>query len=450
MTHPTSPSPDRTPHAARSPFEPSPRGVFGSAMRWLLLTFVIVAAVAAAWWFTLARKVAGAAPRASTAADSTGNPVMLTPESAKRIGVTYAVVQRGSLAADVRTVGLVTYDETRVKTIAPKVDGYVEQLYVASTGQPVEVNDSLLRIYSPTLVTAQEELLLAKKLAADVANGSPEAVRNAATLLAGARRRLKYWDIPDDDVARIERTGDVQKTLTLRSPLRGVVVQKNVSSGQHITAGDAVYQVADLREVWLESEVFERDLAAVRLGETVSAEFAAMPGKPRDGRIVFVSPTISAETRTTKVRVALPNADLALKPGMYATIHIRGEARRDVLSVPRSAVLATGTRVLVFVKGADGTLTPREVELGGNTDGRVEILRGLTVGETVVSSATFLIDAESNLGSALAGMANMPGMDATPAKPAAAPGAPATKPAAPKQPDPMVNMPGMGSPAKKP
>jgi membrane fusion protein, copper/silver efflux system len=142
-----------------------------------------------------------------------------------------------------------------------------------------------------------------------------------------------------------------------------------------------------------------------------------MPGQPRQGRIVYVSPTISAETRTTKVRVALPNADLVLKPGMYATIRIRAAARRDVLSVPRSAVLVTGKRVLVFVKGGDGMLTPREVTLGDNTDERVEILHGLSAGETVVSSATFLIDAESNLGSALAGMANMPGMDHPAKKP---------------------------------
>ena len=434
----------------RSPFESSQPTALGTARRVVLLTLVIGAALAAAWWFTRAGKHAETAPRASTAADSSGSPVMLTPESANRIGVTYAVVERGSLAAEVKAIGLVTYDETRVKTIAPKVDGYVEQLFVAFTGQPVEVNDSLLRIYSPMLVTAQEELLLAKKLAADVANGSPEAVRNAESLLSSARRRLKYWDVPDEDIARVERTGEVQKTLTLRSPLRGVVVQKNVSSGQRIMAGDAVYQVADLREVWLEGEVFERDLAAIRLGEMVTAEFAALPGQPRQGRIVYVSPTISAETRTTKIRVALSNADLVLKPGMYASLQIRGDARRDVLSVPRSAVLATGTRVLVFVKGADGTLTPREVELGGNTDDRVEIRRGLAAGETVVSSATFLIDAESNLGTALGGMANMPGMDVSPAKPATPIRAPAPKTPSAKEPDPMANMPGMVTPAKKP
>ncbi|MFI5245573.1 MAG: efflux RND transporter periplasmic adaptor subunit, partial [Gemmatimonadales bacterium] len=364
-----------------SPFESSPPSAPGVVRRIAFLTVLVAAAVAASWWFTRAGKVATASPSATPPADSNGSPVMLTPEAAKRIGVTYATVERGSLAADVRTVGFVTYDETRVKTIAPKVDGYVEQLFVASTGQPVEVNDSLLRIYSPMLVTAQEELLLAKKLAADVSKGGVEAMRNAETLLAGARRRLSNWDIPDEDIARVERTGEVQKTLTLRSPLRGIVVQKNVSSGQRIMAGDAVYQVADLREVWLEGEVFERDLAAISLGQTVSAEFAAMPGKPREGRIVYVSPTVSSETRTTKVRVALSNGDLVLKPGMYATIHIRGDARTDVLSVPRSAVLVTGKRVLVFVKGADGMLTPREVELGGTTDDRVEILRGAMAGE---------------------------------------------------------------------
>jgi RND family efflux transporter MFP subunit len=229
-----------------------------------------------------------------------------------------------------------------------------------------------------------------------------------------------------------------------------VVVQKNVTSGQRVAAGEAVYQVADLREVWLEGEVFERDLPAIRLGEMVTAEFAAMPGHPRQGRIIWVSPTLSAETRTLAVRVALQNADFSLKPGMYANIEIHGDPRRGVLSVPRSAVLATGTRVLVFVKGADGMLTPREVELGGTTNDRVEVLRGLAAGETVVSSATFLIDAESNLGSALGAMANMPGMDINPAKSATTPNVPAGTTRVKTPPDPMANMPGMGAPAKKP
>jgi len=432
----------------RSPFEPAQPSTPRTVRKWIFVALVIGAAILAAWWFTRPTEGAEAAAAASSAVDSLGNPVMLSPDAEKHIGVTYAVVERGSLGAEVRTVGLVTYDEARVKTIAPKIDGWVEQLLVATTGESVGQGDPLLRIYSPMLVTAQEELLLAKKLSSELANGNADAVRNAETLLTSARRRLKYWDIADDEIARVERTGEAQKTIILRSPVRGVVVQKNVSSGQRIMAGDALYQVADLREVWLEGEVFERDLSAVRIGETVTAEFSTAPGQLRHGRIVFVSPIVSLETRTTKVRVALPNADLALKPGMYATIRISGQARQNVLSIPRSAVLVTGQRVLVFVKGADGVLTPREVELGGNTDERVEILRGVAAGEQVVSSATFLVDAESNLGSALGAMANMPGMDVkSAAPPKSAPALPATKQPAP---DPMASMPGMAMPPKKP
>lgn len=399
-----------------SPFEPTRSGGLGTALRRLLLATAISVAVVGAWWFTRSGETAEAASSQAATADTGRLSVMLTPEAASRIGVTYAVVERASLTAEVRTVGFVSYDETRVKTISPKIDGWVEQLFVSSTGQPVAENDRLLRIYSPMLVTAQEELLLAKKLVADVAGGNAEAARNAATLLMGARQRLRYWDIPDDVVARVEQTGEVQKTLTLRSPLNGVVVQKNVLSGQRIMAGDAVYQVADLHEVWLEGEVFERDLAATRIGQAVTAEFASMPGQPRAGRIVYIAPSVSPETRTTKIRVALSNHDMALKPGMYATILIRGDPRVSILTVPRSAVLVTGQRVLVFVKGADEMLTPREVELGASTDDRVEIRRGVIAGETVVASATFLVDAESNLGAALGAMANMPGMDHGPRK----------------------------------
>ncbi len=425
---------------------PQPLGVIP---RVVAAAVVLAAAGTAAWWFTR-EPAAAAAPAghnhaAMAPAETGASPVMLTPESARRIGVTYAVADRGPLAADVRTVGLVTYDETRVKTIAPKVDGYVEELYVNYTGQSVRAGDPLLRIYSPMLVTAQDELLLARKLASDMGTDSSDASRHARDLLESARRRLRYWDVPDDAIATLERTGRAEKTLTLRSPITGVAVKKNVLAGQRIMAGDATYQVADLSEVWLEGEVFERDLAAVRVGQTVTADFDALPGQERRGRIVFVAPTVTQDTRTVQVRVALTNADEVLKPGMYATIHIRGAAGAPVVSVPRSAVLVTGTRSLVFVKGDDSMLTPRDVELGVTTDDRVEVRKGLKAGETVVASATFLIDAESNLGSALAGMAAMPGMDMGPG---AATTPPATK-AGTKPPD-MPDMPGMQHDAAPP
>jgi len=363
-------------------------------------------------------KAAAAAPAAShnhAAAPSAtaGRPVTLTPSEARRIGVTYAVATVGPFGKEVRTVAQVTFDETTVKTIAPKIDGWIDQLIVSSTGQYVVPGQPLLTIYSPMLVSAQEELLLAKRLQGDVAAASPDARNSASDLLMSARRRLAYWDIPETEIAEIERSGEVRKTLTLRASAGGYVLEKNVLAGQKIMGGEALYKVADLSAVWVEGEVFEQDLAAVRAGQLVHVDLAALPGEQRTGRISYIYPTLNPDTRTARVRVVLSNANLRLKPGMYATIRIAGTERASVLTVPRSAVLSTGERSIVFVREASGQLTPREVTLGASSDDRVEVVRGLAAGETVVASATFLIDAESNLGTALGGMGNMPGMDVT-------------------------------------
>lgn len=359
-------------------------------------------------------------------------PVALTPEQARRIGVTYAPALIGALDREVRTVGQITYDETRVHAITSKVDGFVERLWVNATGQPVAAGDPLFAIYSPMLVSAEEELLLAKRLQHDVSAGSSDAQANAADLLSSARRRLAYWDIPDSDVAAIERTGAIKRTLTLHSSAAGYILEKNVIAGQKIMAGDPLYRVADLSTVWVEGEVFEQDLATVRIGQVVHADFQALPGEHRMGRISYVYPTVNPETRTARVRVVLANDDLHLKPGMYATLRIEGTSRSGVLTIPRDAVLSTGERSIVFVKASSGRLAPREVALGASNDERVEILRGLTAGDTVIASATFLVDAESNLGKALGGMGNMPGMDMS-EPPKSLPMRPTTpKPADPK------------------
>lgn len=347
----------------------------------------------------------------AAAAGDSAQPVSLTSEQARRIGVTYAVASIGPLQKEVRTVGQVTYDETRVRDISPKIDGWVERLFVNATGQPVAMGQPLLTIYSPMLVQAQEELLLARKLGIEVAGASSESQRSAQELLESARRRLAYWDIPRGDIAEIERSGQVRRTLTLRSTASGFVLEKSVVAGQKIMGGEALYKVADLSTVWVEGEVFEQDLANVRLGQQVQTDFQALPGEHRVGRISYIYPTINPETRTARVRVVLPNGDLRLKPGMYATLRITGAERGGVLTVPRSAVLSTGERNIIFVREADGRLVPREVALGAGNDDRVEIIRGLSTGETVVASATFLVDAESNLGTAFGGMGDMPGMD---------------------------------------
>ena len=226
------------------------------------------------------------------------------------------------------------------------------------------------------------------------------------------RSRLRYMKLGrSSHDGEIERRGEVRKELTISSPVSGYVMQKDVVAGQKIMAGETIYRIADLREVWVEGEVFEQDLAAVRVGQTVHADLPAMPGEHRMGKISFVYPTISPETRTARVRVVLANGDLRLKPGMYATLVIVGTERGRVLTVPRGAVLSTGERNVVFVRDSANVLTPREVAIGAANDERIEVLRGLREGETVVSSATFLVDAESNLAKALGGMGSMPGMD---------------------------------------
>ena len=358
------------------------------------------------------------AAMAGGAASGAARPVTLTEDEARRIGVTYAVAQRGPLGRDVRTVGQVTFDETRVRTIAPKLDGWVEQLVVNATGQYVVPGQALLTLYSPMLISAQEELLLARRLVSDVAGASDDARQRANDLLRSARQRLAYWDIPDSVIADIERAGTVRRTMTMRASSGGYVLEKSVLAGQKIMSGDALFKLADLGTVWIEGEVFEQDLPSVQAGAVVRSEFQALPGDARTGRIAYIYPTLDPNTRTVRVRVVMPNPGLRLKPGMYATLLIAGAQRQSVLTVPRSAVLSTGERSMVFVRDANGQLAPREVALGVSTDERIEILRGLEAGETVVASATFLVDAESNLGKALGGMGNMPGMDMTaPPKP---------------------------------
>lgn len=378
---------------------------------------VLLAALGVVWYATRGTDepttAAGAEHQHGAASGGqTAQPVTLTHEQARRIGVTYAVAAMGPLQREIRVVGQLTYDETRVRTIAPKIDGFVEQLFVNATGQPVSVGQPLLTIYSPMLVTAQEELLLAKRLEGEVKDAATDTRQGASDLRSSARRRLAYWDIPSGEIDAIERSGQVRKTLTLRSSAGGYVLEKNVVAGQRIMAGDALYRVADLSQVWIEGEVFEQDLAAVRLGQLVHADFQALPGEHRMGRISYIYPTINTETRTARVRVVLPNPGLRLKPGMYATLRIAGVERGNVLTVPRGAVLVTGERNLVFVKDpASGQLVPHEVALGVTNDDRVEVLRGLEAGDAVVASATFLVDAESNLGKAAGGMGDMPGME---------------------------------------
>ncbi len=342
-------------------------------------------------------------------AGETREQVHLDAESARRIGVTYAAAELKRLERTVRSVAVVVYDETRVVNVNPKIDGWIERLYVEFTGAPVRKGQPLLEIYSPALVSAQEELTLARSLVEETeAEPDTRAASNARRLLESARRRLAYWDIPADQIARLEETGEARRTLLLRAPADGIVVEKRVFEGTRIAPGMNVFRIADLSRVWVEGDVFEKDLSLVKLGQPAAVRLDAYPGETFRGTVTYVYPTVSLEARTGRIRVELPNPDSRLRPGMYAGIELRVPAEREALVIPRSAVFGTGERTIVFVRGEDGMLRPREVRPGLPAGREIEILAGLQPGAVVVSSASFLVDAEANLGAALQ---SMPGME---------------------------------------
>jgi membrane fusion protein, copper/silver efflux system len=337
-------------------------------------------------------------------------PVHLSTEQARAVGLTFAVVQRGALTRTVRSVGQVVAAEPNLAEITTKIDGFVEQLFVAATGTTVRRGQPLLTLYSPMLVAAQEELLAAKRLAASVESSEPEARRSGEALVEAGRRRLSYWDISREQIDRLERTGEVTKTLRLNAPVNGIVLEKMVVTGQAVMAGMKLYRIANLSTVWIEGAVFEQDLRLARVGAPVAAEIAAYPGRRFVGHVSFVWPTVDEASRSGRVRVEFRNPTGELRPGMYVTLLLEALVASDAVHVPAEAVVQTGERNVVFVVGQGGALEPREVVLGSRAGNRFQISAGLEPGERIVASANFLIDAESRL-TAGAVINTMPGMN---------------------------------------
>lgn len=397
--------------------------------RRLVLAGLVTAIVAITVWI-VASTVDDDASGVAATGDATGmagmqgmdmssdGSVQLTADQLDQFGVTFDTVGVRTLETEVRTVGIVTFDETRIAQVAPKFGGFVERLHVDFTGQPVRRGDPLLEIYSPELVAAQEELLVARRLERTMDESAvPGVPAGSSDLLAAARRRLRLWDISEAQVEEILRSGKVQRALTLHAPTSGVVVEKNVVRGQAIQPGQTLYTIADLSEVWVEAELREADAGSVREGSGASIELAAYPGRPFRGRVEYVSPTVQEDTRTLEARIAVANSDGRLKPGMYATVRITTPTR-SALTAPASAILRTGERTMAFVDMGNGWLMPHEVETGRAGADHVEILAGLEPGQRVVTSAQFLLDSESNLGEVMRAMmgqmgpADMDGMDA--------------------------------------
>jgi RND family efflux transporter MFP subunit len=331
--------------------------------------------------------------------------VTIDTQRQQLIGLRTAPVVEGELGGELRTSGRVAIDETRVRKVNVKVEGFVERLFVDFTGKPVAKGQPLFSLYSPEFVSAQQEYLLALRTQKQLAEGSMKESGNE--LLASAKRRLTFWDVPAAELEQLERTGEVRKTLTLRSPVSGIVTVKNVVEGARITPADALFEITDLGQIWVQADVYEAELTRVKLGTPAALTLGAYPGRLFRGRVAFIDPQMDPKTRTVKVRVQFANAQGELKPEMFGEVTFQTKGRTG-LTVPVDAVLDSGTRKVVFVALGDGRFEPREVEAGASLGESIEIMKGLKAGEEVITRANFLVDSESRLRSALAQMAGKP------------------------------------------
>ena len=371
----------------------------------ILVALVIAGGSLAAW--ALRRHVASIAPAAVAAeapapVGSTGRgDVVLDTRRQQLIGVRTVAARRTTMAPQIRAAGTITYDETRQAEISTRVDGWIRDLRADYTGRTVRRGETLFTLYSPDLIATENEYLLA--LRGHINPGShldDEAGRYADRLVAAARERLLRLDMTDDDVAALEQRGRASEVLTFRSPVSGVIVDKAALRGMRVAAGQMLYRVVDLSSVWAEAEVNETDLASLRVGMPATVVVDAYPDRAIEGRISYIFPTVSERTRTARVRLTLPNPHGLLKPNMLATVSLE-TATSDALVVPSDAVVDTGTQHLVFVAEGDGHFAPRNVKLGRRSPGESEIVSGLKDGDEVAASATFFLDSESQLRSAL-------------------------------------------------
>ncbi|SFN36262.1 membrane fusion protein, Cu(I)/Ag(I) efflux system [Nitrosospira briensis] len=340
--------------------------------------------------------------------------VKISAEKIQKLGVRTEVVGHRELVRTVRAVSTVQVDERRLHAVAPKFEGWIQRLYVNTTGQPVKKGDALMDVYSPELIAAQHEYLIARKGMQSVESGGLEARERMERLAASALQKLRNWDISEIDLQALQQEGRPKQYVTFRSPASGVVMAKVAIQGQRFMPGEMLYQIADLSNIWMVADVFEQDLALVRRGQAATIKIDSYPDTVFNGNVTFIYPTLNPETRTARVRIELPNMQALLKPAMYGRVEFASSSSKDkVLAVPDSAVLDTGTRQLVLVDLGEGRFEPRLVKIGVRADEYAEVTDGLKAGERVVVKANFLIDAESNLKAALSGSpaANAMGQD---------------------------------------
>jgi Cu(I)/Ag(I) efflux system membrane fusion protein len=327
--------------------------------------------------------------------------VEIPDEARQRMGLRLGVVEKRLLTGAVRSSARIEADETRLFTVTAKIEGWVDKLFVATTGQAVTQGDPLLTVYSPELVSAQAEYLAVLATRRTPAGGQGD----GDSLLAAARRRLEYWDISDEQIVRLEKTGKAEKTLTLYAPASGWVTERRISAGQKIMPGEALMVVSDLTVIWADADIYPSDLPYIKVGMPVEVALPYWPGQVFTGRVSFIAPTLDPVTRTLAARLEIPNPDLQLKPGMYATATLQ-YAHGEKLAVPAAAVIFTGTRVVAFRDAGGGRLAPAELKLGVRSGDYYEVLAGLDEGDPVVISANFLVDSESSMKAALEPLKN--------------------------------------------
>jgi len=359
---------------------------------------------------------------AGMAGMSSDGSVRLTPEQIGTFGITFGYAEVRPLSREIRAVGIVEIDETRIAHVSPKFGGWAERVHVAFTGESVRAGQPLLEVYAPELIAAQEELLLARRMLDNATASSVQGVPNPGEeIFSAARRRLEYLDVSSSQLDEILSSGEVRRTLTVYAPAPGIVTEKNIVLGQSFEAGANLYVIGDLSRVWVTASVFEADFPLLREGLSTQVTVAGLPGRTFSGPIEYVYPTVGEDTRSLRARISLSNPSGELKPGMYATVSLT-VSMGDVLTVPASAVLYTGERAVTFVDMGDGSLAPQEVEVGMTSDDFVQVVSGVEPGQRVVTSAQFLLDSESNLAEVMRAMmaqmnvSDMGGMDmSTPA-----------------------------------
>lgn len=339
--------------------------------------------------------------------------VTIDHERQQLIGLKTEKVVEGSVSGEIRAVGRVAVDETRVRKVNVKVEGFVEKLFVDFTGKPVAKGTPLFSLYSPEFVSAQSEYLLALKTQKALAGGTLQG--SGGDLLEAAKRRLQLWDVPQEAIDRLEKTGEVQRALTLRSPISGVVTAKNVVEGARITPAEIPFEITDLGHVWALVDVYEAEIGRTRVGMHAEMTLQTFPGKTFKGRVAFIDPSLDPKTRTARLRLEFPNPGGTLKPEMFGEVVLKGASRTGIV-IPLDAVLDAGISKVAFVALGDGKFEPREVTVGASVGEKVEILSGLKAGEDVVVRANFLVDSESRLKAALAHLSEKGN-----SKPAAAP-----------------------------